>query len=309
MREIGKRLLELRRSSFGEVALVVSERAQMFQAQKDGLIDASREMFRNWYLSRMGAPFEQLLVSDLARPDIPHYKLYIMADLYYLSAGERDLIRRTVERDGAIVLWIYAPGFLDDSSASLANIQAITGIRISRMDKRDELNVRLTNTSHPVTTGLLAGMRYGTGIERQQYNRPPKIQYLPDTRVAPAFYADDPQAVVLGVAESTGQPGLVVKEMGTWHSIYSAAPVLSWELMRNIARWAGVHLYNEMGDMVWANDRFLAIYSQSKGIHPIHFPMTTDVTDAYQDKILAKQVKQLDIPMNRWETRLLIFGE
>jgi hypothetical protein len=38
----------------------------------------------------------------------------------------------------------------------------------------------------------------------------------------------------------------------------------------------------------------------SKGIHPIHFLMTTDVTDAYQDKILAKQVKQLDIPMYQW---------
>jgi hypothetical protein len=126
--------------------------------------------------------------------------------------------------------------------------------------------------------------------------------------VAPAFYADDSQAILLGLAESTGKPGLVVKNMGSWHSIYSAAPVLSWELMRNIARWAGVHLYNEMGDMVWGNDRFLAIYSQSEGIHPIYFPRTVNVQDAYQEVILGNQVKQLNLQMKRWETRLLLFS-
>src|SRR6266700_2564489 len=93
-----------RQAAFGEIALVVSERSQVFQAPQDGLIDATREMFRNWHLSRMGAPFEQLLVSDLARPDLPRYKLFIMADLYYLSRDERELIQRVVARAGATVL-------------------------------------------------------------------------------------------------------------------------------------------------------------------------------------------------------------
>jgi hypothetical protein len=308
MRAMARKMLEVGCSNFGQVALVVSERSQMFQAPKDGLIDASREIFRNWFLSRMGAPFEQLLVSDLARPGIPHYKLYVMSDVYYLSAEERELIKRVVQGDGATVLWVYAPGFLEDRSASLENMEAITGIRFGKQAIKDELNVRLSNFDHPITAGLPAGMRYGTGVDRERYNRPPRIQYLPDTRVTPAFYADDSQAILLGLAESTGKPGLVVKNMGSWHSIYSAAPVLSWELMRNIARWAGVHLYNEMGDMVWGNDRFLAIYSQSEGIHPIYFPRTVNVQDAYQEVILGNQVKQLNLQMKRWETRLLLFS-
>jgi hypothetical protein len=85
-------------------------------------------------------------------------------------------------------------------------------------------------------------MGSGTGIKRDRYERPPRIQFLPDTRVSLAFYADDPQVFVLGLIESRGKPGLVIKDLGTWRSIYSAAPVLSWTLLRNIACWAGVHL-------------------------------------------------------------------
>jgi hypothetical protein len=309
MKAIEAKLIEIGRSNFGEVALVVSERSQMFQAQKDGLIDASREMFRNWSLSRMGAPFEQLLVSDLACPGIPHYKLYIMADAYYLSADDRELIGRTVECDGATILWFYAPGFLDDRSAELANMEAITGIHFGKQDIKDELNVSLSNYDHPVTAGLPQGMRYGTGIKRDLYERPPRIQFLPDTRVSLAFYADDPQVFVLGLLESTGKPGLVIKDLGTWRSIYSAAPVLSWTLLRNIARWAGVHLYNDIGDMVWGNDRFLAVYSQSEGVHPIFFPRAVNVEDAYRGENLGIGVRRFDLTMKQWETRLLLFRD
>jgi hypothetical protein len=306
MKAIEAYLLETGRLNFGEIALVVSERSQMFQAQKDGLIDASREMFRNWFLSRMGAPFEQLLVSDLDLPDIPHYKLYIMADAYYLSSEEREILQRKVETDGSTALWIYAPGYLNDRMASLSNMEAITGIRFGQQDIKDELNVILTNYDHPITAGLPKDMRYGTGVRRDQYERPPRIQFLPDTRVTPAFYAKDPQAVVLGLLESVGKAGLVVKDMGSWHSIYSAAPLLSWELLRNIARWAGVHIYDELGDMVWGNDRFLAIYSQSEGIHPIFFPKAVTIEDAYEGKILGTQVRGINLSMNKWETHLLL---
>jgi len=309
MLALEERLMEMDRAEYGEVALVVSERAPLFQARKDGLIDATHEMFRNWYLSRMGAPFEQLLLSDLARADIPHYKMYILVDAFYLSQAERELIRQKVEGDGATVLWFYAPGFLDDRCASLENMQAITGIRFGQQELKDELNISLSNFDHPLTAGLAQGTRYGTGVDREQYNRPPRIQVLPDTRVTPAFYADDPQVVVLGTAESTGKPGLVVKDMGSWRSIYSAAPLLSWELMRNIARYAGVHVYNEAGDMLWGNRRFLAVYSQSEGEHILQFPRPTSVEDAYEGTRLGEQVTRLVLPMQKWETRLLLLRD
>ena len=45
---------------------------------------------------------------------------------------------------------------------------------------------------------------------------------------AERWLADDPDARVLGVAPSTGRPGLVVKDFSSWRSIYSTAPLLPW---------------------------------------------------------------------------------
>jgi hypothetical protein len=304
LKTVEEQLQKTERGPFGEVALVVSQRSMFFQAPREGLHNATLKMFRNWHLSRMGAPFEQLLLEDLGREDIPSYKLYIMANLFHVSKDQRALIDRVVKRNNAVVLWVYAPGYLDDDSASLENMRALTGIQFGIADIRAELNVSLTSFNHAITQGLPGGMEYGSGVKREQYLVPPKIQYLPDTQVGPAFYAEDDQAHVLGISQSTQKPGLVVKEFEGWRSIYSAAPLLSWELMRNIAHYAGVHIYSEQGDMLWANQVFLGLYSQSSGIHQLRFPRPVELEDAYTGKILGKSITSLDIEMECLETGL-----
>jgi hypothetical protein len=304
LKAIAERLETVRRDHFGEIALVVSQEAMPFQAPRAGLHNATLLMFRNWHLSRIGAPFEQLLIEDLARPDLPAFKLYIMANLFYLSDEQRALVDRVVKRDGATVLWICAPGFVSDRSAALENMQALTGIQFVKSDLWAELNVALTDRQHPVTRGLPHDLEYGTGIDREQYRRPPKIEYLPDTAVSPAFWADDDRAHVLGIAQSTGQPGLVYKDMGDWRSIYSAAPLLPWPLLRNIAQHAGAHIYDDQGDMIWANNAFLALYAQGLGARTVRFPHPVTVEDAYSGQSLGTDIQALDLYMGKWETRL-----
>ncbi|MBN1248810.1 MAG: beta-galactosidase, partial [Anaerolineae bacterium] len=271
LRDIEVRLQDRRRDHFGEIALVVSQRSMMFQAPREGLHNATQLIFRNWHLSRVGAPFETLLLSDLARSDLPRYKLYVMANAFYLSQAERELVDRVLKRDGATVLWVYAPGFLDDRSASVGNMAALTGMWFGRIDTAGELDVRINGVDHPITAGLAPGTLYGTGVHRGQYLQPPKIEYLPDTAVAPRFYIDDPDARVLGVVPGLERPGMVVKELDGWRSVYSSAPVLSWPVLQGLARYAGVHLYDDLGDMVWANNAFLAIYAQSDGPRTLRF--------------------------------------
>jgi hypothetical protein len=246
------------------------------------------------------------MIDDLAREDAPHFKLYIMANLFYLSDEERTLIDRVVKRDGATVLWIYAPGYIDDHSTSLTNMQTLTGIKFGMENITGELDVSITDYNHPITNGLPHGYEYGTGIDRDQYLRPPKIEYLPETVVSPAFYADDSDAHVLGIANSTHRPGLVVKDFGNWRSIYSAAPLLPWQLLHNIACQAGVHIYDDQGDMVWANNAFLAVYSQTTGQRIIRFPRSVTVDDAYEGKRLGADITSLNLDMGLWETRLFI---
>ena len=131
---------------------------------------------------------------------------------------------------------------------------------------------------------------------------------MPETAISPAFYVDDADVQVLGVADSTGQPGLVFKDFGSWRSIYSAAPLLPWQLMRNIAREAGVHIYNDQGDMIWGNNAFLAVYSQFQGRHAIHFPEPVTVEDVYEARRFGKITASIELDMGKWETRLFLIG-
>jgi hypothetical protein len=305
LKAVEERLQTMDRGSFGQVALVVSQRSMAFQAPKAGLHNATLLMFRNWHLSRIGAPFEQLMLDDLGRSDLPEFKLYIMANTFYLSAEERALLDRAAKRNGATVLWIYAPGYMDDRSASLANMEMLTGFRFGMADVCDELDVTVIEFDHPITHSLPPGTAYGTGVDREAYMRPPKIEYLPETAVRPAFYVDDPEAQVLGVARSTGKTGLAVKDFGDWRSIYSSAPLLPWPLLRDIAREAGVHIYDDRGDMVWANNAFLALYSQSAGSRTVRFPRPVTVEDAYDGGILGTGITSLQLTMSQWETKLL----
>ncbi len=308
LRAIEERLMGMERTTFGEIAFVVSQRSLMFMAPREGLHNATLKMTRNWHLSRIGAPFEVVTLQDLARADAPKYKLYIMANLFYLSEEERAIVEAIQQEYRPInMLWVYAPALIRDDSASVTNMEKLTGLRFNVDMVKGELDVELTDVEHVVTEGLPLGLRYGTGIDREQYLRPPKAQYLPDTSTSLAFHVEEDWGTVLGRLVSTGKPGLVVREMGWVRNVYSAAPVLSWQVLRNIARYAKVHLYTEGGHMVWGNNCFLAVYAQSDGDHVVHFPRPVDVEEAYDGVTLGQQVSEITLSMKKWETRLLIY--
>ena len=313
LKTIEERLIALGRSSFGEIAYVASQRASLFYQPAEHLHHAVGFLMRNWFMSRMGAPFDQVLLDEIiadglaseqgAPRQLPSYKLYIMSNLFYLSDHERAVLKRVFARDGATVLWLYAPGLQSDTGAATAHMADLTGLQLDRVDAYGELDVEVAGGGHAITLGL-AGTRYGTGIDREQYLRPPKTQYLPDTRVSPQYAVADPDATVLGRSLLTGQPALAVKEMAGWRSVYSLAPAMSWELLRNLARFAGAHIYVDNGDMVWGNDHFLAVYAQSDGVRTVRFPRIVDIEDAYNGGWVARGVSELTVEMGRWETAL-----
>jgi hypothetical protein len=306
LKSIEERLMRAGRSSFAEIAFIVDEGSTFYHAYRPGLNMACLLMLKQWHLSRLGAPFEQLLLEDLNQEGTPDYKLYIFANAFHMSQRERAMVERKVKRNGATVLWVYAPGYLDDRRASPKNTEDLTGIHCSCRNEVVDLSVQITRFDHPLTEGLPQGFAYGTDVGVEQYTRPPQIQYMPEMAVGPAFYADDPDVEVLGVTRARGESGLVVKEFDTWRSIYTAAPPLSWELLRNAARWAGVHLFSEIGDMVWANDGFLAVYSQSAGPRRIPFAKPVTVEDAYERRVLAENAVSVDLELAKHEARLFL---
>jgi hypothetical protein len=285
----------------GEVAVLMDEETPFFL--KPGV-----ELLYPLYLQerlnfpRMGTTYDVYLHNDLSNPNMPDYKLYIFLDTLYLTDDERQAVKRRIQRDGKVAVWLYAPGVLSEKGFSVENIHDLTGIRVKHQiaDFYGHMSSRvyLTDFTHPITAHMAAIPEFGT-----------------DSRLGPIFYCDDPEARTLGRllpwhGEGAGEvPGFVVKEFADWTSVYIAVPNVPAPILRNIARHAGCHIYNDDGDLIYANSHFLAIHTNVGGPKRLRLPKRTDVYDAFTERLVARSVTEFTETLPPRVTALYFLGD
>jgi hypothetical protein len=81
-----------------------------------------------------------------------------------------------------------------------------------------------------------------------------------------------------------------MKSMARWTSIYSLNPVLPAGFLRALARHAGVHLYNEQNDTLYASRSYLTLAADLAGRRQIQLPRRADVFDPFTGKRLWQGV-------------------
>ncbi|MBE0675566.1 MAG: carbohydrate-binding family 9-like protein, partial [Bacteroidales bacterium] len=172
---------------------------------------------------------------------------------------------------------------------------------------------------HPYTGNMGQNAAYGTDVDVQSIIRyydhqiylkdprdPSLARDLPGFSISPRFYADDPDAIVLGKLAGVDKPGLVVKKQPAgWTSVYSSAPILPASLLRNILRESGGHIYTSGNDVVTANKTSLCIYSPSGGMRMVKLPERAKVTDLIENKVLADGATEFPVTFTRNSTILL----
>jgi len=317
LKNIDNRYLEADRRSTADIAVVLDESSFTYFGDGEPLFNALLTAQKQWEFAFIGAPWDPYLLSDMGNPNLRDYKLYIFLNTFHVTPQEREAIQERLKRNGATAVWVYAPGYIQNN-LSVANIQALTGIHVDEADSAGELRVDISSFDTPYTRGLHTPTAYGTDVnvenikhwyDHQLYlkdPRDPSLQRdLPGFRINPRFWSNDPQAQVLGTLAGLNKPGLVVKHMPGWTSIYSSAPILPAALLRNIARAAGCTIYSDGGDVVYANREFLAVYSPAGGSRTIHLPERSDVTDLLADKVLAKNASEFPVELPPNTTLLL----
>jgi hypothetical protein len=110
------------------------------------------------------------------------------------------------------------------------------------------------------------------------------------------------------------RPGLGVKTFnaGTadeWHSVYSATPNIPSPVLRGVARYAGVHLYNEEGDVLYATPRFVAAHTVKGGPRTFKLPQPAEVVyDLYNRKQLGQNTAEFCTQLPPASTALFYTG-
>lgn len=317
LKSIDNQYLESDRRSTADIAVVLDESSFTYFGDGEPLFNALLTAQKQWEFAFIGAPWDPYLLSDMGNPSLRDYKLYIFLNTFHVKPDEREAIHRRLQRNGATAVWVYAPGYIQDN-LSVENIRALTGIHVAEADSSGELHVDLSSFNSPYTRGLANPTAYGTDVnvenikrwyDHQLYlkdPRDPSLQRdLPGFRINPRFWSDDQQALVLGTLAGVNKPGLVVKKMNGWTSVYSSAPILPAALLRSIARAAGCQIYSDGGDVVYANGEFLGIYSPAGGDRTIHLPQHANVTDLLNDKLLARDASEFPINLPPNTTLLL----
>ena len=301
-------------TSAAEIALVHStealasltpDRTRMFSLFNHGV--------RSWFRQYSGFPVDEYQTE--LWPDIPRpYRLYLFTMPWQITAAEREAIHRRLRSENAIAVWTYAPGFLGDDGPDLAHCEALTGFRLGRVRAYDEPQhvqvdvpsvVDVAGGDHPFVAAGSAS--YGTMTDPEIFNFGCGWwQWPADQRFGDVFYAEpDPAMTVLGTLKHQGKPGLCLRRHAGFTSVYTAAPLISGELLRALFLRAGAHCYAPDGDLVYASDRYVTIHATAAGPRRVCLPRPRAVSDAVTDERLGEAIDRLTLEMRFGETRVL----
>lgn len=93
-----------------------------------------------------------------------------------------------------------------------------------------------------------------------------------------------------------GTPGITTRVMGDWRSVYAAEPNLPAGTLKRIAAEAGVHIYCDAEDPLWANSHFVAIHSARGGKREIRLPEKIgQIRELFSGQVVAMQTDRFEV--------------
>ncbi len=280
-RQAAETALAADRRPIHEVAVFADEPSMLYSTTnapfRRALLRGTRDE-----LATMGAPYDYYLLSDIAHPNLPDYKLYIFLNAFKVDESLRRAIDAKVKRDGKTAVWVYAPGYIGDEEFTEAGMQSLTGITLRAHAESTRGELRLAASPHPITAKM---------PQKQQWS----------WTVGPVFSVDDAHATVLG---HTGPYGsLAVKSCDGWHSVYCMLPPTR-ELLHGLCREAGVHLYSDSFDPFSANSAYAMLHTATAGDKRILLPGTFDVYDALSGKPVGRSLDAIEESLAKGVTRI-----
>jgi hypothetical protein len=293
--EIGTFALNLDRTPSAEIAVLIDEKSFLYETVRNSLDLPAIVQQRVFGLPRMGAPVDIYLLQDFIEGRLKPYKMYLFLNAFHLDKENRQKLNHQLRRDGRVAVWIYGAGYLDEEG-SLANMSEMTGFSFEMGEHPWGPMMNLIDFNHPITEKLPQDFSWGT-----------------NSLLAPVFHLANDGARILGnvvYSEGRCRAGLGVKEFPEWKSIYCAAPNLPAGLLRGMAKYAGVHLYSEKGDILYAAKNLMGIHTTKGGERVFRLPnLVEQVVDLFTKQIVAEHTNEIKVDLAPASTVLYYTGK
>jgi len=271
-----------------EIAVVVDERSLLHLAYGNQVsVQLTHELRKELY--RMGAPVGFYLLSDVCAGKVKWPKVYVFLNAIALDAKQRQALLQQVRRPGKTAIWFYAPGFIENATASAELVSALTGIRVEQEGAPASPRASISEQSLAVLGGVRAGEEFG-----------------PVAPFSPLFYVNDPEARELAKYVATGRTAAAMKEVGGGRSVFIGTLRATPGLLREIARLAGAHIYCDSDDIIIAGNGIIAVHATSDGEKVLRLPQVWTLKDALSGEVVLKQGSEVRFAMKLGESRLFL---
>ena len=139
-----------------DVAAVIDEQSMIRVAYGGDSMSVPGVSAAREALGRMGCPFGQYLLDDVAGGKV-HAKLYAFLAAWHLSPEQRHKLLTATR--GATRIWCYAPGYQEADHTSLEAMRELTGFKIKRTSQA-------IAQAEPTDLGKQLGIKGPLGVRR-----------------------------------------------------------------------------------------------------------------------------------------------
>jgi hypothetical protein len=256
-------MLERRGPFAPEIAAIVDEESMCHLTGGSAAFAGELIYHARAALGRSGAPYGQYLLDDVLVGSVSA-KLQVFLSAWALSPAKRAALAGH-RNPGVTRVWCYAPGYLYPDRSDVAGIREVTGFE-----------ARAVAVATAEATPTEAGKKLGLAVP-----------WGPKQPIRPLFGVTSPTDETLATY-SDGTAAVAVRRTEKGIDVFVGVPQLTPELLRALARMAGVHLFTEGKASVWAAEGYLSLQAHEDGPLVINTGKNGAVVDALDGKALGK---------------------
>ena len=255
-------------------------------------------------MARAGVPHNIYLFEDLALDNFPAHRVYYFPNLFRLDERKLEILRKKVFRDGHVVVWGPGSGISDGEKISPESARRLTGFQFQMIPVNTPRRVLISNFDHPVTAGLPADLTIGGPLA---YG--PLLLPLDGTELGAAWVTGGFRHAGLAIREfgkgAAKSPPAGPRADGDYAAVFTVAVNLPAALWRNLARYAGAHVYSETNDVLVADSSIVALHSLQSGKKKISLPAPFRVRDVVTGEDYARTpTNEITFDLKAPETRV-----
>ncbi|MHB9130288.1 MAG: hypothetical protein ACYDBB_04240 [Armatimonadota bacterium] len=302
--EVIKRSSEWPHETVPGIAMIIDDRAALETNGAGNFANDAVMWEQKMGMARCGVPYRIYLLDDLKLSNFPKHRVFYFPNMFKVDDERLALLKEKVFRDGNVVIWGPGSGISDGEKIGPESAMKLTGFNLRYWPVNHMHRTLISNFEHPITNGMKADCVIGGALS---YG--PLLFPTDGTELGLAWTKNGETIAGLAVKEFgkgargayTGKDALGA---GDYASVFTSAMPLPADLWRNLARYAGTHIYSETNDVVMADNSVVALHSMQTGEKKIVLPGEYKVYDAITGKLFSPKTRVITFQLKGPETRV-----